>query len=417
MHNYTKYFKETKGFDRLITKLYQKYQSLSKFTGTIKINNLTKEETITLSRFFGTTYQEGTNITISIKKFIAIMESSKYEDFDIATLVSEYLNINLTTNKETKIKKEEEQNSYYNTIIGTTNSNGSNWLKHVITNKTNPYKLLQQRYHQNKKTLEKDLINVINLINNLPNEKTLLQIYASTYTKDPHYLDLDNRQSILFFYALSFINKSEYPSTRIEKIKLLSNYNIEIDTISNYVITYNLISDKEYINSFSKNKEPLILNIQNIMNTNYFDTKSKQVYIFENPSILTQIISKNIEASIIISGGFPNTSVHLLIDSLISKNNHIYYNGDFDPEGLLIASKLKEKYQDNITLFCYNEIDYQNCISKKKITDTRLHKLLKIENKDLIEIKELLMKNKYAAYQENNTQRLIEYINNKVKTK
>ena len=202
MHNYTKYFKETKGFDRLITKLYQKYQSLSKFTGTIKINNLTKEETITLSRFFGTTYQEGTNITISIKKFIAIMESSKYEDFDIATLVSEYLNINLTTNKETKIKKEEEQNSYYNTIIGTTNSNGSNWLKHVITNKTNPYKLLQQRYHQNKKTLEKDLINVINLINNLPNEKTLLQIYASTYTKDPHYLDLDNIQSILFFYAL-----------------------------------------------------------------------------------------------------------------------------------------------------------------------------------------------------------------------
>lgn len=411
MHEYTKYFKETKGFDRLINKLYQKYQSLSKFTGTIKLSPLTKEESITLSRFFGTNYQEGDTVTIPIKKFFDIMKNSKYEDFDINILISEYLNITLTTNKERKATKEEEEITYYNNILSN-NSLGNNWLRQVITTKTNPYKLIHQRYNQNKKVLSKDLINIITLIDNLPKEKTLLPIYASMYTKDPHYLDLDNKNSNLFFYALSFINNSKYPNTRADKIKLLSNYNIEIDTISNYVITYNLLSNKDYINMFSQKKETLILNIQNIINTKYFDTKTKKVYIFENPSILTEIISKDIYASVIISGGFPNTSVYLLIDSLISTGNHIYYNGDFDPEGLIIASKLKDKYQDKLTLFCYNQLDYQTCISKKKITDTRLHKIIKINTRELLGIKELLLKTTYSAYQENNKERIIEYIRN-----
>ena len=161
---------------------------------------------------------------------------------------------------------------------------------------------------------------------------------------------------------------------------------------------------------FSKNKESLILNIQNIININYIDTKSKKVFIFENPSILTEIISKNLDISVIISSGFPNLSVYLLIDKLIDSGNKIYYNGDFDPEGLLIASKLKEKYNDNLILFCYNEIDYLSSISNKKINDKRLNKISKINKIDLIEIKQLLLKHKYSSYQENNKERIIDFI-------
>ena len=153
--------------------------------------------------------------------------------------------------------------------------------------------------------------------------------------------------------------------------------------------------------------------IQNILNTT-FDTTTKKVFIFENPSILTEIISRNINASIIISGGFPNTSVYLLIDSLISTGNHIYYNGDFDPEGLIIAKNLKDKYQDNLTLFCYHKEDYHNCLSNKEISLKRLHKLQKITNIDLLEIKELLLKTKLSAYQENNKERIIEFLNSKL---
>lgn len=413
MHDYTNYFKNNPGFTRLLTKIYQKYQSLSRFTGSISLSNLTKEESVTLSRFFGNNYQEGANIKVPLKKFISIMSNSKYEDFDLSTLIEEYFNTKLITNKESKLKNEEEEINYYNEFLTKNNSLGTAWLKTIITTKIPPYKLIHVRYTQNKNNLKKDLINIINLIDNLPKEKTLLPIYASNYTKDPHYLDLDTKNSNLFFYALAYLNNSNYPITRADKIKLLSDYNIEIDTISNYVITYNLNSNKDYINGFSKNKETLILNIQNILNTT-FDTTTKKVFIFENPSILTEIISKNINASIIISGGFPNTSVYLLIDSLISTGNHIYYNGDFDPEGLIIAKNLKDKYQDNLTLFCYHKEDYQKCLSNKEISIKRLNKLQKITNIDLLEIKELLLKTELSAYQENNKERIIEFLNSKL---
>ena len=121
---------------------------------------------------------------------------------------------------------------------------------------------------------------------------------------------------------------------------------------------------------------------------------------------------RTIDCSVIISGGFPNTSVYLLLDKLIESGNKLYYNGDFDPEGLLIAGRLKEKYKDKMNLFCYNADDYNKCLSKKEISDKRLSKLIKIDIKELKDIISLLTLNKLAAYQENNKERIIDYINN-----
>lgn len=410
MHNFTKYFKEEKGFDRFIHKIYEKYFSLSKFSGTIKLEKLSIEEVKSLSRLFGTTYTEGETIKIPIKKFISIMENSKYDDFDISILVEEYLNVKLVTNSEKKEILSKEESSFYQEIIDDGNNIGNMWLKEVILTKMAPYRLIHQRYIKNKISLKKELINILNLTNNLPHEKILLPIFASTYTKDPHYLDLDNSHTSLFFYALSYLSKTNYPNSREEKIKLLAKYNIEIDNLSNFALTYNLLSDRRCINEFSENKEPLILNIQNIICTKSFDAPFKKVFIFENPSILSEVISHNINISVIISGGFPNTSVHLLLEKLIQSGNKLYYNGDFDPEGLLIAEKLKERYQDSLVLFCYSKEDYNNCISKEKINEARLKKLSKVCLPELTEVKNLLLNNKYSAYEENNKDHIIEFI-------
>ena len=193
MHKYTEYFKSNKGFDRFIEKLYKKYQSLSKFSGTIKLNNLSLEESISLSRLFGITYKENDSIVISIKKFIQIMNNSKYEDFDINILIQEYLNIKLITNKEKQNNLKKQEDNYYKSIIND-DSLGCNWLENTISKKNKTYKLIHQRYNKNKVELKKELINITTLINNLPKEKTLLSIFSSTLTGDPHYLDLDNKR-------------------------------------------------------------------------------------------------------------------------------------------------------------------------------------------------------------------------------
>lgn len=411
MHDYSKYFKEQLGFERFIHKLYEKYQSLSKFSGNIRLNNLSENEAKVLSRLFGSSYQKGDSITIPIKKFINIMKSSRYDDFDIYILVEEYLGIKLVTKKESKEISKNEEVEFYQRIIEEWNyTKGANWFKNVITTKVAPYLLIHQRYKKNKDSLKRDLNNIIVMINNLPDKRVMLPIFASNYTKDPHYLDLDSGTSNLFVYALASLDNSIYPNTRDGKINLLSKYNIEIDNLSNFVLTYNLLSSKLYINDFAKNKESIILNIQNIINTVRFNSKKKKVFIFENPSILTEIMSRKLDVSVIIAGGFPNVCVYLLMDKLLESGNKLYYNGDFDPEGLLIASKLKERYQEKIELFCYDKIDYDMCVSKKKISNSRLNKLLKINTSQLLVVKELLYDVKLAAYQENNKDRIINFI-------
>lgn len=399
MKEYSKYFKNKKGYDRFIKKIYEKYQSLAKFTGTIKLNNLSSDEAYVLSQLFSENYNSGDNIKISIKQFLKIMDKSKFKDFDITTFITEYLNVSLLTNKELKSNLIIAEDNFYQELIK------DNLMLKKIINKDNL--LIHQRYVKNKQKLKNDLINIINLLNHLPKEKTMISLYAATYTKDPHYLDLDSKTSNLFISCLSILDNIDFPNTREDKIKLLYKYNIEMDNLSNYVLTYNLLSSRKWINDLSK--ETLILNIQNILNTNSFDSKLKKVFIFENPSILTKILYSDIDISVIISGGFPNNAVYLLIDKLIENGNKIYYNGDFDPEGLIIANKLKNKYQNNLELFCYDEIDYKNCKSNKIISNKRLNKMDKIDDSKLIIIKDQLLKNKLAAFQENNN-RIINYL-------
>ena len=88
-----------------------------------------------------------------------------------------------------------------------------------------------------------------------------------------------------------------------------------------------------------------------------------------------------------------------------------YYNGDFDPEGLLIAQKLKDKYDDLISS-CYDAGDYEACISSNKISNQSLKKLNNIHSDELLEMKELLFEKKQAAYQENNKENIIKYVKN-----
>ena len=61
------YFKE-RSFDRLFKLLKQKYISLGRFSGTVTLNNISKEESIDLSNFFGQTINEGSTYKTSFAK-------------------------------------------------------------------------------------------------------------------------------------------------------------------------------------------------------------------------------------------------------------------------------------------------------------------------------------------------------------
>lgn len=410
MKEYTEYFKSKDGYDRFIKGIYEKYRSIGRFSGVVKLKCLTKDESEVLTKLYGTTLREGENVTLSINKFVDIMNNSKYYDFDISILVSEYLKVSLSSKKEDESKSRSEEEEFYKEFMKE-DSLGCKWLRDAVSNKgTNVYKVIHERYRNNKFKLGSLLKNIILLIDNLPSKSCFLSIFASSITGDPHYLDFESNNSSLFFHALSYVDGSSYPDNREDKVMLLSKYNILIDNLSNYVLTYNLVSDSEGINDFSSNGESLILNIQNIVNRDTFDGKDKKVFVFENPSLLSYVISCNLDVTVVISGGFPNISVYLLLDKLVESGNILFYNGDYDPEGLLIAQKIKNRYQENVVLVSYDEKSYLGSISSNVLKDYRLKKLQSVNHENLNLVKEKILEVKYAGYQENIKDELVDFI-------
>ena len=255
--------------------------------------------------------------------------------------------------------------------------------------------------------MQEELENILLLLDSIPTTPTSLAVYSSI-TGNPHYLDLNKSTSTFFLKILSRIKNIEFEDKNEVKINILSEINVYTDPVSNYVITYKLIGNT-ILNELNKNNEVVNLNLLNVKNLDKLSTESKEVYVFENPSMLTSLM--NLFVPIIITSGIPNLSLYTILQKLEESNIKIYYNGDFDPEGLLIAEKLKLRFP-KIKLFCYDIIDYNNAKSKEKISSSRLKKLDNINIEELQNIKKILLESKISAYQEQNLDRIREYIVN-----
>ena len=98
--------------------------------------------------------------------------------------------------------------------------------------------------------------------------------------------------------------------------------------------------------------------------------------------------------------GQPRLSALLLLDLLAQAGITVYYAGDFDPEGLLIAWKLKRYYGGS---FCYWQMtaeNYEESKSQERISDKRLKMLSHISDPGLEEILLAMKRDKVAGYQE-----------------
>lgn len=202
---------------------------------------------------------------------------------------------------------------------------------------------------------------------------------------------------------------SSFDNTRTGKKSILESVGILVDEVSNSVITYNL-GGNELLDNFKKNLTPLTINMANIRKMKTIKAENDVLLIIENPSFLSKIIEKKINYSVIITSGNSNFVVYKLIEKI--ENVIINFNGDYDPEGLLIAQKFKDKYP-SLNFIGYNEDFYYHGLSSSSINSSRLKKLDAIVDENLKIIKNLLIEKKIASYQEVNYDKILEEMNEK----
>ncbi|KRQ87416.1 hypothetical protein ABG79_00754 [Caloramator mitchellensis] len=405
------YFKSTKAYKRMFEAIREKYRSLGNLGGTIELKNLSPDEQEALSGLLKRDYYSKKSASVKIEKIINALENTKFAGIDFEKVLMGYFGEDLISKKEEKRISDEMREKFFGEILKKYEaSKAYNWLESSLKNKDNSYKFIIQKYEKNKAELESMLQLTMNAINSLSfdvNNIERLAIFSSRISKNPHTFDTDSECGKLLLYAISFLLGIDFPKNAEERAEALYRAGIIDDEVSNFTMISGLLGYKNGQvhpgwEGFSKLKEPVQISLWNLSRVDSVSANNNIVYVFENPTVFSEVLYKTSEynPSLICTYGQIRLASFVLLDKLCDSVEVIYYSGDFDPEGLLIADKLIERYGEKIKLWHFESSDYLKIISNKKIDDTRLKKLEKIKNPKLKQLGDLLKQNAFAAYQE-----------------
>ena len=398
-------------YKKIFLEVYSKYKKYGKITGSFTLKAATTEERQILFNFDSKVLTEG---KAKIKcSTVRDLFNRKLKEYSFEDLLVKVVGKELKTNKEVKDEEKEQEEKFYDDILKASDDGvGKQWFIEILDKKKYGYNIIVRKYKseiRNLKELKRKIILIINSLNKLPylnNEYENIAVFSAVNTKDSHFFDSDKFTGRLFIKAISFILNKDDPKDINEINELYYEVGILKDEISNHTTIYGLnafnmdSSEVKAVNSFNLWKEPLQISISNLLKIDYFEAINNTVFIFENPAVFHKILKVNGDnISLICTSGQLNLSSYILLNKIRNLKN-IYYAGDFDPEGLMIAYKIKKRYKDKVKFLNYTRESYINTMSNNIIEEKSMSQLNKINCSELDEVINELRINKRAAYQE-----------------
>lgn len=405
------YFKCRNVYRKLFDKMWEKYASLGHFGGTVVLSKLSAEEKAQLGGFIQKDYTENKTITISMTALQKALDGSRFSGLSWEEILRDYYGRELVIKKEAKQDELLKKQNYFNEIAENyAGERGREWLCRTLEEKRGGYQVLQQQYGQDKEGLREILRFLFLAVESLPvfGQKTQrLPVFAAGITGNPHFFD-DKAVggSLLLYFIQDFFGKDEIGETRPEKRNnLLYKAGILNDDLSNYVLVYGIHGERrdsslhDGIEGYYREKEPMQLTLLTLQKLKRAWGNAR-IYVVENPAVFSMLIESDPEITAVCTNGQLRLSTLLLMD-MLGRNGVFYYAGDFDPEGLLIAQNLKNRYGERLYLWNYEKEYYEKAVSGVVLNEKRLKKLEKVELKELQEIKTAIQSERRAGYQEN----------------
>ncbi len=389
-----------------------KFKSLGKIGGKIIITNLSSQEKEALTGYFRKDYTRQKQATIRLEKFEKALQGTRFEGLSLENILKEYFAGEeiISNKKERNIFLKKREDFFKQIIAKFRGTSAGDWLNQLIVNGDNAYSIFLKRYNIDREKLKKDIYHIAEALNRLPvftGEKKRLAMFASQITKNPHAFDQGTERGILLQYALMFVLNVEKPANAEERAELFYNGGILINEVANYTLCCGLeayVDGQIHLgwNGFKSNGEVMLVSLKNLSSIDRIVSPFGKVFVFENPAVFSTILDKFPDQNLplVCTGGQLKLASLLLLDMLKDENTIIYYSGDFDPEGLGIADKLKTRYKDNLILWRYSCNDYMKTLSKEKINSLRMSKLVNLKDQKLKTLSKELGVYGVAGYQE-----------------
>lgn len=405
------YFRQRSVYEKLFQKFKEKYASLGHMGGKAVLCELTLVEKQDLSGFLQKDYTENKTVTVSAGLLEKCLAESRFSGISTEMLLEAYFGEKLTVKKEEKEKEEKKRKDFFAGLLdGKEEDPVGMWLKAVLENHGNGYEILMQQYRENPEGLRDILKNIMKAYQQICiiRKKQLLAVFAAQVTGNPHYFDAGKtaERLLILFLKDQFKNSfSDEISPAEKKSCLLYQAGILKDDLSNETLAYGLHAWKqdgcihEGIEGFLKEKEPVRLTLRTLGELGKVTAQKREVYVVENPAVFSILTSRNPSCAAVCINGQPRLASFLLLDFL-KETHQFLYAGDFDPEGLLIAQRLKERYEDALHLWKYEVEWYKKYLSGVRLSGSRIKKLDHVYRPELLEIKKWMQKEQKAAYQE-----------------
>ncbi len=416
MKELIEYVRSEPGLDRLLHALLERYIQLGRIGGSVQLRNLTIEEKESLSLFFRKDYSRQKTITISFSSFEKALLQTKFAEVNIQDMLNSYAGKIVFTKMEVEERYQQQKELFFKEFMQSYPEH-SNWID-FVAKKGRGTRLIHQLYDKHPDYL-KELMNAVCTALSLlpsPPKYERLPFFSEKITQNPHAFDLDQHGGKILLHALQFIlwQKGEIPYIRgklnaEEASDLLQTFSLLRDDLLNFVTCIGLSAETtwgKYPVFEAANSTKTVLNIplREISTlTACRPVKGNTVFIVENSGVCSELLDRwpfSFPPPLISTNGQFKLAALLLIDLLISSNTLIYYSGDFDPEGLLMADKLLNRSPSHIKLWRYSVTDYKLCQATVNISTVRLAQLEKLRSDQLLPLRKEVTLAKKSGYQE-----------------
>lgn len=259
---------------------------------------------------------------------------------------------------------------------------------------------------------------VADALKNLPKKYTRMPVFAFQQTGDPHAFDEGTETGNLFLQVLTTYSTAD-DSTEIaeteHKHQLLGEFYLLRDDIKNYVAASGLLGYKEDRNEMwyqaCLTQCSWNIPLKEILQTTTIQPfVGNKVLVVENSGVYSILIDRFPDVPIICSSGQFTYAVWCMLRKLVASKTQLYYVGDMDPEGLIMAQKLLKLFPDHAQTIGMSLVNFTEACTEVKLNERRYKKLRAIEDVQLKEIAQYMQQTQTIAMQEGFIELLIEEI-------
>lgn len=336
-----------------------------------------------------------------------------YPSVPLLDFLAAYFDKPLESNKEKAVRGGETKREFFKLLIEGASTHGKQWLE-AVTTQTAIFRREHKLYEQLGSTSDKSFKYVAEALDILPVKFMRLPVLAQKITGDPHYFDRGRVEGDIFLDALAYLasfSPNDEKSNPEWEAEVLLLYGLIRDDTTNNVMCSGLVGCNNeakcnWMVAAVEAGSPQVYPLREILKWEGFrPIMGNDIFVVENPSVYSTLVDDCWERygklpPVICSSGQFKLAVWQILRRVVNENCRIHYSGDFDPEGILIAQRLSNRYPRNVHFWRLTVEDYLTAGPTEPVAITRLKQLDGVKSFVLQSLCDAIRKEKKAAYQE-----------------